>query len=63
MQQLDGPNRNSKCVILYVEDSDAMAYMLQKALEQGGHSPYFRLQEPVLDRGDLNTDRLRPYHI
>ena len=36
MQQLDGPNRNSKCVILYVEDSDAMAYLLQKALEHNG---------------------------
>jgi two-component system, chemotaxis family, response regulator Rcp1 len=29
-------NRKNNCVILYAEDSDAMAYLLQKALEDSG---------------------------
>jgi CheY-like chemotaxis protein len=36
MQQENAPNRNTICVILYVEDSDAMAYLFQRALEHNG---------------------------
>ena len=66
MQQLDGPNRNSKCVILYVEDSDAMAYMLQKALEHNGSDiQLFRVADgeralAFLYRQDIFHDAPRP---
>jgi CheY-like chemotaxis protein len=36
MQLENAPNRDNICSILYVEDSDAMAYLFQRALEHTG---------------------------
>ena len=66
MQQQDAPHRNNKCVILYVEDSDAMAYLFQRALEHtGADVELFRVADgeralTFLYRRDIFHDAPRP---
>src|SRR5690349_17204285 len=66
LQQQDAPDRNSKCVFLYVEDSDAMAYLLQKAFEHNGTDiQLFRVADgekalAFLYRQDIFHDAPRP---
>ena len=64
MQQY--PVQEQKCVILYVEDSDAMVYLLQKALEHNGTDvQLFRVGDgeralAFLYRQDIFHDAPRP---
>src|SRR6186713_2911258 len=64
MQQY--PVQEQKCVILYVEDSDAMVYLLQMALEHNGTDvQLFRVGDgeralAFLYRQDIFHDAPRP---
>jgi CheY-like chemotaxis protein len=64
--QENTPNKNNICVILYVEDSDAMTYLFQRALEHTGTDiRLFRVADgeraiTFLHQRDIYHDAPRP---